>query len=90
MLLEAMACGRCVAVTATDAMRDYIDDGVTNLAIPLHDPHGAAQVIGAILADDARRERIADAARVAAVERFSFRRTWCEIAIELDAMPRRR
>jgi glycosyltransferase involved in cell wall biosynthesis len=89
VLLEAMACGRCVAVTATEAMRDYIDDGVTNLAIPLHDARGTAQVIGAILADDSRRERIAAAARTAAVERFSFQRTWHEVALALDAMARR-
>ena len=80
VLLEAMACGRCVAVTETEAMRDYIDDGVTNLALPLHDPQGVAEVIAAAAADDAKRERIGAAARDAAVEQFPFRRTWQEIA----------
>lgn len=83
VLLEAMACGRCVAVTGTEAMRDYIDDGVTNLAMPLHDAQGVARVIEAALADDGLRERVGAAARLAAVERFAFRRTWHDIARSL-------
>lgn len=86
VLLEAMACGRCVAVTETEAMRDYIDDGVTNLAIPLHDPHGVAQVIADAVADDAKRERIGAAARVAAVEQFPFTSTWRQVARALTAL----
>lgn len=83
VLLEAMACGRCVAVTSTEAMSDYIEDDISNLAIPLHDPEGIAHVIGTVLGNDERRDRIATAARAAAVERFSFRRTWHEIALSL-------
>lgn len=86
VLLEAMACGRCVAVTETDAMREYIDDGVINLALPLHDAEGVARVIHDAIADDAMRARIGAAARCAAIERFPFRRTWHEIATALTSM----
>lgn len=85
VLLEAMACGTCTAVTATPAMSDYIDDGVTNLAIPLADPEGIAAVIRRAMGSPEDRERIAQSGRIAAVERFHFRQTWRSIA---EALPR--
>lgn len=88
VLLEAMACGSCVAVTDTEAMREYISDGEFNLAIPLHDPEGVARVIAQAVADDAARERIGAAARIAAVEQFPFTRTWHEVAQSLTALAR--
>lgn len=45
VLLEAMACGRPVAVTQTEAMDEYIRDGVANLAMPHSDSMGIAQVV---------------------------------------------
>lgn len=84
VLLEAMACGTCTAVTATPAMSDYIDDGVTNLAIPLKDPTGIAAVIRYAIGAPEDRRRIALAAREATVERFHFRQTWQSIA---NALP---
>lgn len=84
VLLEAMACGTCTAVTATPAMSDYIDDGVTNLAIPLGNPNGIAAVIRQAMGAPEDRQRIALAARKVTVERFHFRQTWRSIA---EALP---
>lgn len=83
VLLEAMACGACTAVTMTSAMSDYIDDGMINLAIPLADPKGIATVIRNALDSPETRQRISTAARVAAVERFHFRQTWRSVAAAL-------
>lgn len=85
VLLEAMACGACTAVTATPAMNDYIDDGVTNLALPIGDPNGIAAVIRRAMESAEDRQRIARAGRAAAVDRFHFRQTWRNIAQALPA-----
>ncbi|MDQ4488827.1 glycosyltransferase family 4 protein [Sinomonas sp. ASV486] len=79
VLLEASACGACVAVTSTEAMDQYIDDGVTALAMPLHDPSGMAEVIRQAHHDPGLRARIGAAARQTVVDRYSFRRMWAEI-----------
>jgi glycosyltransferase involved in cell wall biosynthesis len=79
VLLEAAACGKCVAVTSTRAMAEYIDDGVTALSMPLHDPRGMAEVIRKALRDEASRTAIGAAARQAVVDHFNFRRMWTEI-----------
>lgn len=76
VLLEAMASGRCVVVTGTDAMREYIDDGRWNLSVPPRDPVALAAAISAALADDALRERVGRGAREAVEERFTFERMW--------------
>lgn len=89
VLLEAMACGRCTAVTRTAAMSEYIDDGRTNLALPLHDAGGVAAVVRQAVADPALRRRIGAAARADVEQRFTFRRTWHEVAEALRALPER-
>ncbi|MDR2322647.1 MAG: glycosyltransferase [Microbacterium sp.] len=76
VLLEAMACGRCTAVTRTAAMDEYIDDGRTNLALPLHDAAGVAAVVRRACADALLRSRIGEEARAEVEERFTFRGTW--------------
>lgn len=89
VLLEAMACGRCVAVTHTEAMSEYIDDGRTNLALPMHDPAGVARVITQAIQDPALRDRIGAAARTEVETRFSFRRTWRDVGDALRTLRRR-
>lgn len=80
VLLEAMACGTCTAVTTTAAMSEYIHDGVTNLAMPLKDPDGIAAVIRQAMGSPDDRQRISLAARKVTLERFHFRQTWRSIA----------
>ncbi|MGN8026988.1 glycosyltransferase family 4 protein [Microbacterium sp. 22242] len=88
VLLEAMACGRCTAVTRTAAMSEYIDDGRTNLALPLHDGPGVAAVVRRAVSDPSLRAGIGVAARAEVEGRFSFRRTWHEAAAVLRTMRR--
>lgn len=83
ILLEAMACGTCAAITETPAMREYIDDGNTNLAIPHADPEGIAKVIRSAMATPVERKAIALSAREVVVNRYSFSRMWKEIASSL-------
>ncbi|WP_298745166.1 glycosyltransferase family 4 protein [uncultured Microbacterium sp.] len=80
VLLEAMACGRCTAVTHTVAMTEYIDDERCNLALPLHDPSGVARVVRRAIGDPLLRRRIGDAARAQVENRFTFDRTWARVA----------
>lgn len=87
VLLEAMACGRCVVVTSSEAMSDYIADGRSNLAVPPADPAALAETLRAALGDDARRERIGREARRTVEERFTFDRMWTQIGAEIaDAL----
>lgn len=79
VLLEASACGKCVAVTSTPAMDQYIEDGVTALAMPLHDPEGMAAVIRQALRNTDLVKTIGAAARRATTARFTFTRMWSEI-----------
>ncbi|QHC60066.1 glycosyltransferase family 4 protein [Rathayibacter sp. VKM Ac-2760] len=79
VLLEASGCGTAVAVTRTAAMADYLDDGVTALGLPLHDPAGVAAVIEAALGDDPRRARIAEAGRARVLAEANAERMWAEV-----------
>lgn len=87
VLLEAAGCGKCVAVTSTRAMTQYIDNGTTALAMPLHDPQGMADVIRQAVHDDSARERIGANARRVVVEHFNFRRMWAEIGSLITSSP---
>ncbi|KJL31155.1 glycosyltransferase family 4 protein [Microbacterium azadirachtae] len=80
VLLEAMACGRCTAVTRTAAMAEYLDDGRSNLALPLHDPEGVARVVRRAIGDPGLRHRVGDAARAEVETRLTFDRTWARVA----------
>lgn len=88
VLLEAMACGRCVAVTETAAMKEYIDDGISNVALPLHDADGMAGTISRLVENPALRSRIGAEARRRVEQEFSFRHTWRQIAASLRELTR--
>jgi glycosyltransferase involved in cell wall biosynthesis len=64
--LEAMACGVPVVGSAVGGLLDTVIDGVTGALLPPRRPRQAAQVIGALLADPARRDRYAAAGRARA------------------------
>lgn len=89
VLLEAMACGRCVVVTETEAMRDYIFHDHANLAVPPSDPEALADMLSAALRDDSRRRRVGAEARSAVERLFTFERMWSQIGTEiLDVIER--
>lgn len=79
VLLEASATGACVAVTRTAAMADYVREGETAAGLPLHDPVGTAEVLGALLADDGRRQRLGEAARLAVRQSFAYPGMWEDV-----------
>lgn len=80
VLLEAMACGRPTAVTATGAMQDYIRDGDANLALPLADSEGIAEVISRSLADPTGLMQLGLRARTLIEDSWNFRTTWSQVA----------
>ena len=49
--LEAQACGRPVVATDVGGLRHAVEDGVTGLLVPSHDPGEWAEALGAVLDD---------------------------------------
>lgn len=69
--LEAMACGVPAIATKVGGVPELIDDGVTGRLYPVGKVHAMAQGALELLGDRARLEAMRQAARQAAVERFS-------------------
>ena len=74
-LLDAMACGCLLVASDTAPVREFVDDGVTGLLVPPHDPAALAARIDAAL-DAPRRRSAGCAARARAqiVETLDARR----------------
>jgi D-inositol-3-phosphate glycosyltransferase len=70
---EAQACGTPVVAAAVGGLRTVVVDDVSGVLVMDHQPATWARVLGGLLADDARRERLAAGARRAS-ERFSWDR----------------
>jgi glycosyltransferase involved in cell wall biosynthesis len=75
-VVEAMAAGRPVVVTASGAMPELVAGG-RGLVVPKRDEVALAGAIGRLLDDDAARARMGQAARAQAIARFSLT-TWIE------------
>jgi len=87
---EAMAHGRPVVATAVGGLVDAIEDGVTGLLVPPHDPTALRNAIEALLADPELGQRLGAAARTTARERFSWQvSTERTIAAYRDALQAR-
>lgn len=67
-MLEAMAAGRPVVVSAVGGIPETIHDGVDGVLVPPRDPAALAAALARVLGDDALRARLAHAAR-ASIER---------------------
>ena len=83
VLLEAMAMGRAVVVTATPALQDYIDDEVTALAVPPGDPVSLRERLVEAAGDDGLRRRLGAGGRAAVEARFNARAMWRAVADDL-------
>ncbi|MGH9128990.1 MAG: glycogen synthase [Acidimicrobiales bacterium] len=92
--LEAMACGTAVVASAVGGIPEVVDDGTTGLLVPLEMNDAAAApsfaaglagAINALVGDPARAERMGEAGRARAVERFS----WSAVAERTAALYRR-
>ena len=84
-LLDAMACRRAVVASRTGGIDEAVDDGATGLLVEPHDEAGLARAMITLLQDDAKRERMGEAARARVEERFSVERM---IADTLEAYER--
>jgi glycosyltransferase involved in cell wall biosynthesis len=69
---EAMAYGRPVVASAVGGLRDAVEDGVTGLLVPSHDPVTLRSSIERLLAHPDVRRRLGAAGRERARERFSW------------------
>jgi glycosyltransferase involved in cell wall biosynthesis len=69
-VIEAMSTGLAVVASDVGGLREVVTPGVDGELVRPEDPQALAQAILGLLSDPGRRERLADAARRTAVERF--------------------
>jgi L-malate glycosyltransferase len=74
-LLEAMALGKPVAVSAATGNLEVVTDGVDGLLVSPLDPSAWARAITRLVSDRPVAARLGDAARTTAREKFSLART---------------
>ena len=79
VLLEAMSCGLPVVATAVGGNSQAISNGINGFLIPPKSPKAMANVILKLLADDALRKRIGEAARRTIETRY----TWDKITANI-------
>jgi glycosyltransferase involved in cell wall biosynthesis len=72
VVLEASAAGVPVVATAVGGTPEIVEDGVTGILVPAGDPGALSGAIMRVLADEAKRRKMADLARQNALERFRF------------------
>jgi glycosyltransferase involved in cell wall biosynthesis len=77
VLLDAAASARATVVTRRATLAEYVDDGVTALAVEAEDPAGLADAISRLLDDEAERRALANEGR-ALVERAHTTRHFAE------------
>lgn len=73
-LLEAMAMGKAVVVSATEGQRDVVVEGETGLLVTPGDEKSLRDAITRLLQDPSERKRLGRNARSAAMEQFSLDR----------------
>jgi len=96
-LLDAMACGCLLVASDTAPVREFLEDGVTGLLVPPHDPAAlAARIATALDGGDVLR-RMRERARAKIVGGFDAqrvvwpkKRAWLEAAASPGAPARAR
>jgi len=78
-IAEALACGRPAVISRASGAADLITEGVDALTLPSGDVEALAGALRALVEDAELRERLGQAARKTAVERFSRERYAREI-----------
>ncbi len=69
-MLEAMAQGKAVVVTPVGGIPEAVQDGVHGLLVPPSDLDALEQALERLLVDEALRQRLGQAARARACERY--------------------
>jgi glycosyltransferase involved in cell wall biosynthesis len=72
--IEAFSCGRPVVASATGGVRDWLEDGVSGLAVPAGDERALAAALAQLLADPERQRRMGAAGAKMVAERFTAER----------------
>ncbi len=65
---EAMAMGKAIIATKTNALESYIKDGITGIFVPVHNPSAMRKAIQNLLQDDKKRKEMGQRAREFAVK----------------------
>jgi glycosyltransferase involved in cell wall biosynthesis len=73
VLMEAMACGLPVVVSAATGNRDIVQNGVSGLVAPIGNSEALAERIEQLAAQPQNRQRIAESARRRVVENYDLR-----------------
>ena len=76
--IEALACGVPVVASRIGGIPEIVDHGTTGLLFAAGEPDELAAAIRRLAADPDLRRKMGEAARTAAVERFSAERRLCE------------
>ncbi len=71
VIMEAMACGRCIVATAVGGTPELLQDGVHGRLIPARDSKALADALIEVLEDAELRNRLAAAAR-ARIRDFNY------------------
>lgn len=71
-LMEALACGRPVVVTATDGLQKYIASSEFVRAVPTGNPHELGKAIADLLSRPEQRQRLGECASAIARERHTL------------------
>lgn len=77
-VLEAMGAGLPSVCTAIGGLPELIEDDETGYLVPPRDPRGLAEAVLRVVADDARREAMGDAARRRLEQHFTLDRSVAE------------
>jgi len=79
-VMEAMAAGKPVIATAVGGVPELVEDGVSGILVPPHEPEVLERAIMRLARDPALRQRMGKAAQKRALERFGVDRMAREYA----------
>lgn len=70
--VEAMACARPLVVTASGALPELVDDGVTGLVVPRGDARALREALVTLIRDPEKRQAVGRAARARCEQQFDI------------------
>jgi len=86
VMIEAAACGVPIVTTPVSGIPELIEDGVSGLLVPPHEPGELANALNEMLRSGALREKLRVNARARVVKAFDVRRNALAIGQELCAV----
>jgi len=86
VLIEAAACGVPIVTTGVSGIPELVEDGVSGLLVPPHEPGELANALHEVLRSPVLREKLRVNARARVVKAFDVRRNALTIGQELCAV----